>query len=251
MTPRFADLTWRPDDQGRADCCEQASADLPNGWRVTFLRGQGRNASIHMDPSSRPYEICPWSPDGTPCPDEIEGDWPMQGDAEEMQRLMDLVAAQGPPIPEGDVPLPAPPGTGEVLALDPFPKLARSIEETPPLRDNGRDAPAAAADAPVRLRFWRNMGLTEARHDSQRDAVAAAYFMREDSAGVADAILSASGEVLLDSGALDAAMVALEEEWRQARGLPQPRQNPGGEPCGECHLTPAEVCDICGAVAKP
>jgi hypothetical protein len=140
MTPRFADLTWHPDDRGRADCCEQASADLPNGWRVTFLRGEGRNASIHMDPSSRPYEICPWSPDGTPCPDEIEGDWPMQGDADEMQRLINLVAAQPPALPKGDVPLPAPPGSGEVLALDPFPKLARSIEETPPVRDSGTGA---------------------------------------------------------------------------------------------------------------
>lgn len=30
-------------------------------------------------------------------------------------------------------------------------------------------------------------------------------------------------------------------------GFPQPRQNPGGEPCGECHLQPAETCDVCGA----
>jgi hypothetical protein len=32
--------------------------------------------------------------------------------------------------------------------------------------------------------------------------------------------------------------------------FPKPRQNPGGEPCGECHLKPGETCDICGAVSK-
>ncbi len=30
--------------------------------------------------------------------------------------------------------------------------------------------------------------------------------------------------------------------------FPQPRPNPGGEPCGECHVRPGETCDICGAV---
>ena len=33
-------------------------------------------------------------------------------------------------------------------------------------------------------------------------------------------------------------------------GFPKPRQNPGGEPCGECHLKSGETCDICGAVSK-
>lgn len=96
-TLKFCDLQWHQDDRGRADCCEQADAELPNGWRVSFLRGQGRNASIYMDPSKSyyrgPYEICPWAPDGTPCPDELEGDWPKQGDADEMQRLIDLVTS--------------------------------------------------------------------------------------------------------------------------------------------------------------
>ena len=31
--------------------------------------------------------------------------------------------------------------------------------------------------------------------------------------------------------------------------FPQPRQNPGGKPCGECHLQPGETCDVCSAVA--
>lgn len=29
--------------------------------------------------------------------------------------------------------------------------------------------------------------------------------------------------------------------------FPKPRQNPGGEPCGECHLRPGETCDVCKA----
>lgn len=31
--------------------------------------------------------------------------------------------------------------------------------------------------------------------------------------------------------------------------FPQPRKNPGGVPCGECHLQPGETCDVCEAVA--
>jgi hypothetical protein len=30
-------------------------------------------------------------------------------------------------------------------------------------------------------------------------------------------------------------------------GLPQPRRKVGELPCGECHVQPGEVCDICGA----
>jgi hypothetical protein len=30
--------------------------------------------------------------------------------------------------------------------------------------------------------------------------------------------------------------------------FPQPRRNDGGAPCGECHIKPGEVCDICGAI---
>lgn len=30
--------------------------------------------------------------------------------------------------------------------------------------------------------------------------------------------------------------------------FPQPAWNPGGKPCGECHLRDGETCDICGAV---
>lgn len=33
--------------------------------------------------------------------------------------------------------------------------------------------------------------------------------------------------------------------------FPQPQRNDGGKPCGECHLKPNEVCDVCGAVAPP
>jgi hypothetical protein len=47
-------------------------------------------------------------------------------------------------------PVPAPPGSGEVLGNDPFPKTAHSVEDTPPVRDNGsKDAgmpPAAFFD---------------------------------------------------------------------------------------------------------
>jgi hypothetical protein len=39
------------------------------------------------------------------------------------------------------VPLPALPGAGEVVAQDPFPKTARSVDETPPVRDNGSGSP--------------------------------------------------------------------------------------------------------------
>ena len=28
--------------------------------------------------------------------------------------------------------------------------------------------------------------------------------------------------------------------------FPQPRPNLGGLPCGECHIHPGEICDICG-----
>ena len=31
--------------------------------------------------------------------------------------------------------------------------------------------------------------------------------------------------------------------------FPKPKRNDGGTPCGECHLSPGERCDICGAVA--
>lgn len=31
-------------------------------------------------------------------------------------------------------------------------------------------------------------------------------------------------------------------------GFPKPRRNPGGVPCGECHIRAGETCDICGAV---
>ena len=33
--------------------------------------------------------------------------------------------------------------------------------------------------------------------------------------------------------------------------FPQPVRNPGGKPCGECHLREGEACDICGAVEPP
>ena len=43
---------------------------------------------------------------------------------------------------------------------------------------------------------------------------------------------------------LAAARAAKEGEF------PQPRRNPGGKPCGECHVKPGETCDICGAIAQ-
>ena len=30
-------------------------------------------------------------------------------------------------------------------------------------------------------------------------------------------------------------------------GFPRPQRKDGEEPCGECHLQPNEICDICGA----
>lgn len=33
--------------------------------------------------------------------------------------------------------------------------------------------------------------------------------------------------------------------------FPQPSRKNGGEPCGECHLQPNEICDICGAARNP
>ena len=30
--------------------------------------------------------------------------------------------------------------------------------------------------------------------------------------------------------------------------FPKPSRKDGKEPCGECHLQPGEVCDICGAI---
>lgn len=39
--------------------------------------------------------------------------------------------------------------------------------------------------------------------------------------------------------------------WVVASRFPQPRTNPGGTPCGECHIMPEEVCNICGAVGAP
>ncbi len=30
--------------------------------------------------------------------------------------------------------------------------------------------------------------------------------------------------------------------------FPKPGRKDGGTPCGECHLSPGEVCDICGAI---
>jgi hypothetical protein len=35
---------------------------------------------------------------------------------------------------------------------------------------------------------------------------------------------------------------------KAASSFPQPAWNPGGKPCGECHLRDGETCDICGAV---
>lgn len=92
---RFSDLKWNPGQKG---FCDWAEVDFPNGWRVTFLRGNGRNASIHMDPTSHayigPYEICPWGPDGKPCPEELEGDWPKHGSGADMQRFMGIIERQ-------------------------------------------------------------------------------------------------------------------------------------------------------------
>lgn len=34
-------------------------------------------------------------------------------------------------------------------------------------------------------------------------------------------------------------------------GIPQPRRNADGTPCGECHIQPGETCDICGASKAP
>jgi hypothetical protein len=39
---------------------------------------------------------------------------------------------------DNNLPLPAPPGTGEVRAADPFPSLVHSLDHVPPRRDHGR-----------------------------------------------------------------------------------------------------------------
>jgi hypothetical protein len=94
--PRFSELEWKP---GFPGSCEWAEVCFPNGWRASFLRGSGRNASIHMDPDGRhfvgPYEILPWAAEG-PVVDGPEGNWPKHGDADTMQRLMDVLATQEP-----------------------------------------------------------------------------------------------------------------------------------------------------------
>ena len=33
--------------------------------------------------------------------------------------------------------------------------------------------------------------------------------------------------------------------------FPKPRRQDGRPPCGECHLQPGEICDICGATPAP
>lgn len=92
--PRFSELKW---EAGREGYCEWAEVDFSNGWRATFLRGRGKNASIHMNPNTPhlyvgPYEICAWDPNGEPNPDELEGDWPKHGDAKTMQKHMATIA---------------------------------------------------------------------------------------------------------------------------------------------------------------
>ena len=84
--PRFADLRW-----GRVSpaYCEQARIVLRNRWSVSFLRGEGRQASIFMDPSKSyykgPYEGLAWTPQGVP-------QEPRHGDEADMQALLDEVA---------------------------------------------------------------------------------------------------------------------------------------------------------------
>lgn len=41
----------------------------------------------------------------------------------------------------------------------------------------------------------------------------------------------------------------MSDEMKADEPFPQPGRKPGGEPCGECHLSPGETCDICGAVS--
>ncbi len=41
--------------------------------------------------------------------------------------------------------------------------------------------------------------------------------------------------------------VAREFGFSKAQDFPKPQRKDGEEPCGECHLQPNEICDICGA----
>lgn len=41
----------------------------------------------------------------------------------------------------------------------------------------------------------------------------------------------------------------MSESTSTEEPFPQPQQNLGGEPCGECHLQSGETCDICGALS--
>lgn len=49
--------------------------------------------------------------------------------------------------------------------------------------------------------------------------------------------------------ACDRTALQLDAVYRGATltEFPQPCRKPGGKPCGECHIAPGEVCDICGA----
>ena len=89
---QFLDLVWRSSEPG---FCERADVEFDNGFGVSFLRGEGRNASIYMNSSKSyykgPFEISPWFPNGEVMVDGMEGEWPKHGDAAEMQRLMDVI----------------------------------------------------------------------------------------------------------------------------------------------------------------
>lgn len=74
------------------------------------------------------------------------------------------------------------------------------------------DAAPQAAGQSYRLRYWRYRRLAEEEQETQREAVAAAYWMREAGAGVPDAVLAPDGSVSLDKNALDAAMSAYRRE---------------------------------------
>jgi hypothetical protein len=62
---------------------------------------------------------------------------------------------------------------------------------------------------------------------------------------------------ILGSGPREDWMRPLEDEFqfirgrlsvfKQAEPFPQPSRKDGEEPCGECHIQPGEICDICGA----
>ena len=54
-------------------------------------------------------------------------------DADRLGAVADLLDV----LARGDVPRPAPPGSGEVAAADPHQAAVRSLANVPPLRDNG------------------------------------------------------------------------------------------------------------------